>query len=52
MNHEPLRNKDIVKKKKKALIARTDDDEGYRADAANDWEHAISRARLFQEQDF
>jgi hypothetical protein len=35
MNRKPLINKDIIKK---GLIAGTDGDEGYRADAAGDRE--------------
>lgn len=35
MNRKPLRKKDIIKK---GLIAGTDGDEGYRADAAGDRE--------------
>ena len=35
MNRKPLRKKDIIKK---GLIAVTDGDEGYRADAAGDRE--------------
>ena len=37
MNRKPLRKKDIINKKK-GLIAGTDGDEGYRADAAGDRE--------------
>jgi len=38
MNRKPLRKKERHNKKKKGLIAGTDGDEGYRADAAGDRE--------------
>jgi hypothetical protein len=44
MNRKPLRNKDIIKK---GLIAGTDGDEGYRADAAGDREPQGSRETTF-----
>ena len=42
MNRKPLRKKDIIKNKK-GLIAGTDGDEGYGADAASDRQHKVAR---------